>query len=157
MEWSIIISCIALGLGLIILEIIFIPGTTVVGIAGFCLAMAGVVFGFVFFGRQTGWITLAVTAAAFGLTLYLSLRVRAWDKFALKSTIESKVNEGMLEGLSEGLVGKALSALRPMGKADFNGKAYEVSTYGNFVDSGTTIKIVTVKGNQILVEPVNQI
>jgi membrane-bound ClpP family serine protease len=58
-----------------------------------------------------------------------------------------------MTGLSPGLEGIALSALRPVGKAEVAGKTYEVKTQGGYVATGTKIKIIQISSNQIIVEP----
>jgi membrane-bound ClpP family serine protease len=78
-----------------------------------------------------------------------------WNRFSLKNTIDSKVNEGQADLLKEGEEGTAISALRPMGKADFEGKQYEVSSLGPFIESGTKIKIIKIASHHIIVEPLS--
>lgn len=155
MEWITVISFIAIGLGLIVVEIIFVPGTTIVGIMGAGIAVIGVILGFHFFGRQTGWIILGTSIVAGAGMIYWSLRSKPWTQFSLKDSIDSRVNEGALNDLQVGQEGVAVSSLRPMGKAEFNGKMYEVTTAGNFVASKEKLKIIKLSPNQILVEPVN--
>lgn len=154
MEWTLVITFILIGLGLIVVEVILVPGTTLVGVVGFCLAVAGVVMSFKFFGNTVGWVTLGVSGiVALGM-LYWSLRTGAWKQFSLKESIDSKVNEGQLANLKEGQEGTAVSSLRPMGKAEVAGTLYEVRTLGGFIDSGTKIKIVKISSNQIVVEAI---
>ena len=157
MEWITVISLILIGIALIVVEIIFVPGTTFVGIVGFCMVLGGIIVSFSFFGRSTGWVVLGGAAVATGAVVYLSLRTNAWERFSLKSSINSKVNEGSLDTIKSGEEGITVSALRPSGKADIQGKLYEVTTLGHFVSSGTKIKIVRISSNQIIVEPINQI
>lgn len=154
MDWITVILFILIGLGLIVVEIIFIPGTTLVGILGFCLVLVGVIMSFSFFGRQTGWVVLGVSAVASGGMLLWALRAKPWMHFSLKDAISSKVNEGLLENLQVGQEGMAVSSLRPGGKADFNGKLYEVTTVGDFVESKAKIKIIKISSHQIIVQPV---
>ena len=152
-EWSTVISLVLFGLLLLIAEIIFVPGTTVVGLVGFVFMVVGVALSFRYFGGETAWTVVGVTAVASGVLLYLAFKANVWGKFALKSSIDSKVNEGALSELTTGLEGTALSALRPSGKADLAGKTFEVRTNGEYVESGTRIKIIKVVSNQIIVEP----
>ncbi|MFT6941450.1 MAG: membrane-bound ClpP family serine protease, partial [Cyclobacteriaceae bacterium] len=53
MDWIIVISLIVFGLGLIIVEVIFVPGTTVVGIAGLIIGTYGVYEAYSSFGTTT--------------------------------------------------------------------------------------------------------
>jgi membrane-bound ClpP family serine protease len=96
---------------------------------------------------------LGTTFAAAG-TLYLSFRKGAWEKFSHKTSIDSKVNEGMADHLAPGEEGMSISALRPMGSAEFDGKIFEVKTNGEFVDNGVKVRILKIRSNDILVEPI---
>jgi membrane-bound ClpP family serine protease len=155
MEWLTVISLIVVGIILVVVEIIFVPGTTVVGLLGGLLAVVGVVLSFSYFGNQTGWYTLAATSILSGGLLYWSLRSRAWERFSLKTTIDGRVNEIDLNSLKTGDEGSAVSALRPMGKAEIGGRLFEVTSLGIYIETGTRIRIVRVSSNQIVVEPVN--
>lgn len=152
-EWSTVISLVLFGLLLLIAEIIFVPGTTVVGLIGFVFMAVGVGLSFRYFGSETGWTIVGCTAVASGGLFYLAFKTNVWGKFALKSSIDSKVNEGELDELQPGQEGIALSALRPVGKGDFSNKTYEVRSNGEYLEAGTRIRIVKVLSHQIIVEP----
>jgi membrane-bound ClpP family serine protease len=154
MEWSIVISLLALGLFLLVIEIFFVPGTTVVGLAGFAMMIAGIVFAFRYFGSSVGWITLGSTGVASGVLLYFAFRPGMWDKLALKSSSDGKVNAGEMNNFTTGQEGIAISALRPVGKADLGDRVAEVRTNGDYVESGTRVRIVKLLSNQIIVEPI---
>lgn len=154
-EWITVISLILFGLFLIVAEIIFVPGTTIVGILGFLFLLVGVGLSFNYFGSETGWITVGVSAAVSGLILYYSFKTNVWGRFSLKSSIDSKVNEGDLDTLTVGMEGQTTSALRPIGKANLGDKIYEVKTLGDYLDTGSRIRILKIISNQIIVEPIN--
>ena len=152
-EWITILSLILVGLALIIVEIIFVPGTTAVGLVGFIFAAVGVGLSFNYFGSSIGWITTGVTAVASGLILYFAFKANVWGRFSLKSTMEGKVNEGEMASVIPGAEGVTLSALRPSGKAELSNKTFEVRTMGNYVEPGTKIRVMQIQSNQIIVEP----
>ena len=154
-EWITVISLILFGLFLIIAEIIFVPGTTLVGILGFIFLLLGVGLSFNYFGSETGWTTVGVSAVASGLILYYSFKANIWGRFSLKSSIESKVNEGEVDSLTVGTEGLTVSALRPVGKATLGEKMYEVKTLGEYLDSGSRVRVIKIIMNQIIVEPIN--
>jgi membrane-bound ClpP family serine protease len=153
--WIIIISLLAIGLGLIIVELVFIPGTTVVGLLGLIFTIVGIVISYSHFGDTTGFYILMGTSVTTLVALFYSFRTGAWTRFSLKSSMNSKVNEGMLSTLSVGDEGTTRSALRPMGTAEFGNQQYEVRSLGSFVESGSRIKIIQILSNQIIVEPIN--
>jgi len=136
-----------------LVEILFVPGTTLVGVAGFIFVGIGVGFSFKYFGREVGWLTMGTSAVIAGVTLYISFKSNLWSKFALKSTNTAKVNEDP-QGLSVGEEGLTLSALRPIGKAEIGKRTFEVKTHGSYVDAGKRIKIIQINSNQIIVEPI---
>lgn len=153
MEWVAVISLILVGIVLVIVEIVFVPGTTIVGIVGFGMMVGGVVMSFNYFGHSTGYTVAASTVVATGVVLFWSLRTKPWRKLSLKTAIDSRVNEGALENLKVGEEGIAVSSLRPSGKAEIGGKMYEVTTLGNFANAGTPVKVIRIASHQIIVEP----
>jgi len=154
MEWTVVIALVAIGMILLLVEILFVPGTTLVGLVGFIVLGIGVGLSFKYFGREVGWMTLGTTSVIAGLTLYISFKSSLWSRFALKSTNTSKVNEDP-SGIAVGEEGIALSALRPIGKAEIGKQTYEVKTLGAYVDSGKRIRIIQINSNQIIVEPLS--
>ncbi|MTI32675.1 NfeD family protein [Xanthovirga aplysinae] len=157
LEWLLVITLIIIGLSLIIVELIFIPGTTLVGILGLLVTGSGVYLVFKDFGAQAGFITLSITGLLSLFFLIISFRSKMWKRFALKNQMEQKVNEDLAESLQIGEEGTAVSALRPIGKAEFNDRLYEVKTDGYFLKAGQKIKITKIEINTIYVEPTNQI
>jgi membrane-bound ClpP family serine protease len=154
-EWITVISLVFLGLALIVGEIIFVPGTTLVGVVGFGFLIVGVGLSFRYFGNETGWITVGVTSVLSGAILYYSFSANVWGKFSLKTSSEGKVNEGELDELKVGTEGQTLSALRPVGKAELNNKTFEVKTLGEYLESGKRVRVIKILSNQIFVEPIN--
>lgn len=153
--WIIIIALLMIGLALIVAELVFIPGTTVVGILGFIFSATGIIISYKHFGSDVGFYILLGMSTVTLVTLFYSFRSGSWSRFSLKSSIKSKVNEGMGDTLHVGDEGKTISTLRPIGKAEFHNKQFEVKTGGDYVESGTPIRIVLIHSNQILVEPIN--
>jgi membrane-bound serine protease (ClpP class) len=53
-----------------------------------------------------------------------------------------------------GETGVARSILRPAGKADFSGKLVDVVTDGEFLESGSAVRVVRVAGERVVVAQV---
>lgn len=151
--WVIIIALLAIGLSLIVVELVFIPGTTVVGLLGLIFTVVGVVISYRHFGSDVGLYILLGTVAVAAGTFFISFRSGAWARFSHKSSSDSKVNEGMLTLLNIGDEGTTRSDLRPVGTAEFGDKNFEVRTTGSFLQVGTRVRIVQIQSNQIIVEP----
>ncbi len=69
--------------------------------------------------------------------------------------MKTPVNEGLTSALEVGQEGKCISSLKPVGKAEFDNKEYEVSSLGPFVLENTVVKIIKLERNKIIVEPIN--
>ncbi len=154
-DWIIISFLLLAGIGLIVIEIIFIPGTTVVGIMGFLMGGYGIYRAYDLYGMQTGHFVLVGGVVLGFSAIIASFKSNAWKKLALKGTIESKVNENLTAGLEIGKAGKTVSSLKPIGKVEFEDKEYEASTMGNFVEENKEVKIIKIDRNKIYVEPIN--
>ena len=152
--WIIVISLIAIGLTLFIVEVVFIPGTTVVGLLGVLFGAAGIAISYKHFGNTVGTYILLITVVAIAGSLYYSFKSGAWSKFSLKSSIKSKVNEGMLTHLNIGDVGVTRSTLRPIGNADFNGKTFEVRSLAEYIEANEKVRIINIESGQIIVEKI---
>lgn len=154
-DWITVLSLILLGISLLVIEIIFVPGTTVVGVVGFVLLLVGVVLSFRYYGSTVGWTTASGSAVGTAVILYFCFKSDVWSRFASKATINSRVNEGEMNDLLVGTEGIAVSALRPIGKAELKGKIYEVKTFGSYLETGKKIRIIEILSNQIVVEQIN--
>ncbi len=153
-DWISIVLLIFSGIALIIIELIFVPGTTILGILGLLALVGGVFISYTNFGSETGnWILIGTSVFSM-LALVYSLRSGTWQKFALKSKMESKVNEHEKSELLVGMEGKTISDLRPVGTAEFLDKFFEVQTEGNYMEAGTSIKIANLSQNKIIVKSI---
>lgn len=155
MDWIFILAFILLGLTLIAAEIIFIPGTTVVGFIGFATMCGGIYYAYNIHGSQIGHSILIGTTVVGGIMTYFCFKFEIWRKFALEEKMDGKTYENVKAHLKEGQEGVTLSALRPMGTAEFNNEEFEVKTYASYVETNQKVKIIKIENNTIIVEPFN--
>jgi membrane-bound ClpP family serine protease len=153
--WIAIVSLIIIGLTLLVIELIFIPGTTLVGIVGLLCVLSGLYLTFDQFGNSIGWVATGATSIFSAAVFIYAFKSGAWSKFALKSSIDSKVNQDIVIDVNIGDEGVAASALRPIGKGEFKNKLIEVRSLGELVPSNSRIRIVSIKKKEIIVEPIN--
>ena len=152
--WSIIIILILVGLALLVLEILVVPGTGVAGIIGFAVMATGIWMAYTRQGAQAGHITLVVTLAINLIGLVLALRSKTWKRAMLSTVIKSKVNTIEGAGLKVGIKGTTTGRCAPMGKAIFNNKFYEVSAMEDFIDPETAIEIIKITGSKIFIKQI---
>ena len=78
------------------------------------------------------------------------------SQVVLKDTIEEKSTSLSDAAAQEliGLEGECLTALRPSGNADFDGRKLDVVSAGEFIEKGSRVRIEAVEGLRILVKKI---
>jgi membrane-bound ClpP family serine protease len=151
MEFLAISLLLLTGIALIVVEVIFIPGTTFVGIIGFVCCSVAVGVSFYYFGNQAGFVTLGISVLTTGLAFWYGLRSNAWNYFALKNTMSSTVGDDQL--LPEiGQKGLTVSVLRPVGIAEINGNRMEVCSRMGVIEKNSEVEVVEIKNHKIFVQ-----
>lgn len=154
MDWITVIILLVAGMVLLIIEIIFVPGITILGIIGGALVVFGIIISYSKFGNNTGTIILVSTIVIGGAVTIYSFKTGVWKRFALNTTIDSKFNDNIEIEHLLGSEGITLSNLRPYGKAEIYNSTYEVKTLGSFLSTGAKIKVTNIsKDHKIFVEP----
>lgn len=153
--WTIIIVLILIGLLMMILEMLVIPGSGFAGILGFILMAAGIWLAYTRQGIMAGNITLVSTLAINIIGLILTLRSKTWKRASLKAVNTGKVNEIDESLLEIGKNGITISRCAPMGKAKFDNLYYEVSTLSEFIDENEKVEIIRISGNKIFIKKLN--
>ena len=151
-----IVLLILLGLLLLLIEFAVIPGVTIAGIGGAVLLIASVYIAFTGISTFAGFVTLAVVVIASPLMIYYFFNSRSGKKMILHSEIDSKIENFNPDNLKVGDIGKTIGRLAPMGKIQVNGEVVEAQSTGNFIDHQTEIRIIKIKANQIIVEPIKK-
>jgi membrane-bound ClpP family serine protease len=152
MELLVLSSLLLTGLVLLLVEILFIPGTTVVGILGFMVSLAGLAFAFLNFDYTLAlWITGITVVVNFAAVWY-GFSSGVWKRFSLKSSMEGGAFDGRTQGLEIGMLGVATSDIKPFGKASFKDELYEVKSESGFIEVGKEIEIIKLENNKIIVK-----
>jgi len=152
MSLTVIAILIIVGLLFLIIEILVVPGTTVVGIVGFILIAIGVWQTYAAYGASVGHWVLAGTLVLTVGALALSLRSNTWKRFMLKSNLDGKANVIEADSVKVGDEGIAISRLVPMGKALINNQYFEVSSTGDFIDEQSKVVVTKIEFNKIYIK-----
>ena len=152
MSWTVIAVLIVVGLLFLLLEILVVPGTTVVGVVGFILVGIGVWQTYISYGSPIGHYVLAGTLVLTVTALGLSLRSKTWKRAMLDAEIDSKVNTYDESAVKVGDEGVTTGRLVPLGKALINGQYFEVRSMGEFINEQTKIVVIKVEFNNIYVK-----
>ena len=150
--WTVIFILIGIGLIVVLLEILVIPGGGLAGVLGFALMAIGVFLTYSREGTTAGHLVLAGTLVVNIGTLILALRSKTWDRAMLKTNIDSRVNTIEDNELNIGDIGKTISRCTPMGKALINDRFYEVTSYSEFIDEETEIEVIKIEKSKIFIK-----
>ena len=151
MSWLTIALLLLFGLLFVAAEVIFIPGTTVVGFVGFALLVVGIWLGYRDLGTPLGHYALVGVIAMAGLIVYVGLRPKNLARVVLNSVNDTSVHDARRPDVAPGTVGHTLSALRPAGTALFGTERREVVTRGEFVPTGSEVRVLGIEHNRIVV------
>jgi len=163
----------AVGLLLVLSELLFFPGVALVAALGVALMVGALFFAMVDFypaepldfsfelvARPMLNLSLAIIASAFSIAilarflpdlpvfrrLFLSAQSTAGPSIPAAEVTEKT------PALSIGDTGTARSILRPSGKAVFGELLVDVVTQGQFVEEGTPVRVLSISGDAVVVE-----
>lgn len=155
------ILLLVVGLLLIILEI-FVPDFGLLGILGFASIVLGLYYTTGEFGKTITDLVIALAVSSI-VIIFLFKRGYSftnWDRFVLNAQIKNeeqieRINEDM--ELAAGMLGKAITPLRPSGKALFENMQtpFDVLSDDGHITQGTKIIIQEIIGNKIVVRKNN--
>jgi len=148
-----IIVIIILGIFLLLVEFLIIPGFTVFGIGGFLFIFLGIGSAYYFHNVLTGNITLISTVAVSFATMYYVFKKKTWRNMGLKANIDSRHEPFNVLKIHPGDQGKTITRLAPVGKAQVNDIICEAKSTGGFIDENTEIEVIKVLNTQIIVKP----
>lgn len=166
-EW-VDVLLVVVGLGLILVEIFLLPGTTAAGIAGFFCVAAGVYLAmtrvpipqYSFEYERLGGVMTSSSVTLFSMLLFLAATwkilprtglPRLFVQGATESAEAGYVSQSPAENAYLGATGTTLTMLRPAGRARIDGRPVDVVTQGEFIEPGVEILVMKVDGNRIVV------
>jgi len=153
-SWLSVILCV-LGIGFLILEL-HTPGVGIFGVLGLLSIVACILV-----TAQTITQGLILTVIFFVVILILlAIFITFFSKRMPKTLIltESETLEQGFSGTEDmqylmGKTGVVSTLCRPAGSVDFDGVRLDVVSDGEFIEKGTTVEVIEIEGNRIVVKP----
>ncbi len=154
------------GVAMLVIELLAIPGFGVVGIGGIFVMLYGL---FRMLVPETP-TPKEINMALLGLTISIAGGIvgvvvlargmassRVWRRISLAEQENREDGYSMDLGLEElvGQEGVTITKLRPAGIARIGKRRIDVVTLGEWVNPGTRIKVIEVNGPRVIVEPVD--
>lgn len=149
---AVLVFILALSAFLIIVEIFFIPGTTVFGIAGGIGTLIAFYYAFQI-SNNFGYISIAVGVLLFVLLFFVGKNMMKDSQMNLKGALTERVNTYNDGLVSLGDQGVTLSVLKPGGKAYIENKKIEVYSMGAYIEKDVAIEVIKIEENKIFVNP----
>jgi membrane-bound ClpP family serine protease len=154
MDIVLIAILIVVGIALCVVEVVVLPGITFAGIGGVLLIGCSVYLTFHNFGSTAGIISLLATAALFIVFLIYAVRAKTWDRLALHSEIDGRVNVVDTADIKTGDRGMTVSRLAPMGKIVIHDKIMEGKSEFGLIDENREIEVVYVSSSTVVVQEI---
>jgi len=163
----------AIGVGaiLVVVEIFLLPGVGIAGVSGAALLFVGLIGTFVGPGGfQTrgellaGVVAVVMALATAGVIVFFLARnfssIPLFKSLILAESVGEQ-SQGVLAAMDpqthpgprQGEVGRAVSALRPSGKARFGEQILDVVSVGPVIVTGQRVRVVRADGFSVVVEP----
>lgn len=168
-----VVAFFVLGLVLVLVELVFIPGIVVLALAGTLLMFGSLLWAMVdYYPSAPQWpelevflLPLANLGVAIGLSGVLIFflaqffpQLPVLRRLVLTTSAPGGGSLTMDEpGAAQlpvraGQRGKAVSMLRPVGRAEFGGEIVDARTEGDFLPAGTAVAALRVEGSEVVVE-----
>ena len=155
MSWALIIITLAIGLILVVLEIVALPG----GIAGICGAILSAIAvwqTYMSHGTTAGHIVLLASIIIGIALLVFFMKTRTWRHFQLNEEMTSKTNTVDPDSIHVGDTGTTLTRVAPSGNAQFGDQIVKVHTVSEFLDPNVAVQIIDIDGYKITVKAANE-
>jgi len=165
------ILLVIIGMLLLMVEILVIPGFGLVGITGIFLMIWGLIQAMTIRypgnpGDLPGMDSIgnlgpaisSLSASVIASLVLMAFFLRSFDKsrfvsknLVLGETISGKGEAGGGSADLRGQRGRTVTALTPSGTAEINGKEMSVVSDGGYVDAGAPVEVINARGNRVVV------
>lgn len=149
-----IILAIVIGVALILIEIIIVPGLGICGIGGGILTLFAYYMSFSNYGTTWGIVSVAASLLLLAAFWYILINSRFAKVMHLKTTIDSQVAEDNSAHVAIGARAKALTRMNLVGRIEVDGQEYE-GRATTFLEAGTPLEVIGIEDNIVLVKEVN--
>ncbi len=141
-----------MGIILFLIELFFIPGISLAGIAAVgCMAYA-CFFAFTEISSTGGLITLLLALVLSIIAFVWFMHSRTLDRLSLTKELEASVDNQDERSITVGQQGITTTRLALIGIADFDGKTVEVKSAEGFIDEQTPVVVDRISEGIILVK-----
>jgi membrane-bound serine protease (ClpP class) len=130
------------------------------------IGLGGVIVGTVFVFGQDPFLGVATLLILFGFVIVLAKFLHSYWRYTpmgKRLLLEAPTNDATIASLAvhqelerlRGKVGKTLSALRPAGTVDFDGRRIDTISEGILIEPGQWVRCIDVQAGKVVVRQVD--
>ncbi len=151
MTIALIIGLMVVGLSLIAVEVLVIPGFGIPGVLGVAAGIGAGYLAVTSLPSAYAGLTIAAGVVAAGGMFWYFPRTQMAKAMVLTTETRGSSAPARLAALA-GLDGTTLTPLRPSGTAELAGEAVDVISDGEYIDANTPIRVIQVSGSRVVVQ-----
>ena len=152
-----LILCLLSGAALLVVEV-FMPRFGLPGISGLVLLIVGITLTWLHYGSAAGLSATLIALVLAGVSISASIRSADHGRLSRSALFLRRETPAPAEHEEDAAFlnreGTALTALNPIGVADFDGVRLEVVSQGEYLEKGVRVKVIAVEGAKIVVRPI---
>ncbi|MFI3333075.1 MAG: NfeD family protein [Rikenellaceae bacterium] len=156
MDIFLISLLVLLGIFFCLVELLILPGITLGGILSIGCYGGAIYMAFNNLSLGGAIVVTVIIALLSLLAIIISLRAKTWDRFSLKSKIDSASSLSPQSRVAVGDSGVATSRLSPMGRVEIEGQSYEAKSHSSYIDAKTRVEVVGFDNFSVIVKPIDQ-
>ncbi len=145
-----VVALLVLGTILMAVEVLIIPGFGVVGVLGVGAMASACILAYLQLGSEAAALSVLAGVVISGLLFWRLPKTRTAKSMVLSAAHKGHAADPSLAALQDAR-GVAISDLRPAGSASIDGRVVDVITDGDYVERGSAICVVAVKGPRVIV------
>lgn len=147
-----IILALLIGVSLLLMEVVVIPGFGICGIGGGILTLFAYYITFSRYGLLWGVVAVVASIVLFAILWYILINSRFSKVMHLNTTISSRVSdENNNMQIAAGTPARALTRMNLVGRISIDGKEYEGRAI-SFVDEGAELEVIGIEDNVVVVK-----
>lgn len=150
-----IIALLVVGILLMLVELLVLPGFGVAGALGVVALVGGAVAAWYELGAFWGVMVGLISTVVAVVMIYLVPRTKAGRRLVLEEELKDRRSQADRRSLL-GHRGTTVTPLRPIGRVRFGQEEVDVVTDGEYIPSGAQIEVVEVEGMRVVVTAVTE-
>ncbi|MHB1426831.1 MAG: NfeD family protein [Gemmataceae bacterium] len=159
-----ILGLLLIGTGFVLLGADLFLMSGILALLSLAAILIGMILTFLGGGTAVGIVTALTVFVALPVTVRLLLyfwpRTPMGRQFFLSEQPEDATVAALPANLElehlKGRIGRALSALRPAGMVDFDGRRIDTITEGMMVEAGQMVRCIDVRAGKVVVRPIDK-